>query len=58
MVEISAAAAPTFRLLASAWRTAASANSSPYQRVVKPVSGKAMKALSLNENSGRNSTGT
>ena len=58
MVETSAATAPTFRLLTSACCIAVSAHIWPYHCVVKPHSGKAMNMELLNENSGRNSTGT
>ena len=57
MVEMMAAAAPTFRLLPSARWTSWSWNICAYHCVVKPDSGNEMNIELLNENSGRNSTG-
>ena len=58
IVEISEAAAPTFSVFPSAARMSSSPAIAAYHFVVKPDSGKAMKAESLNENSGSSSTGT
>ena len=58
MVERRAVTVATFKLLPKACSMAVSATIPAYQRVVKPESGKEMKAESLKEKTGSTSTGT